>query len=99
MESFLSGDENGDYLNVINFTKGVPLEIVIGEGTHIRRGTYKMGVTFIFEPIFMMPDAALHVHSSVTDNGVSGQIVGEGLPDTGCKAVVDIDTTRLFTFK
>ena len=47
----------------------------------------------------MMPDAALHVHSSVNSNGVSGQIAGEGPADTGCEAVVDIETTRLLNFK
>jgi hypothetical protein len=86
----LYGDENGDYLNEINFTTGVPLEIVTSNGTHIRGGNCKIRATFIFEPIFMMPDAALLVHSSVNGNGVSGQIIGEGPPGTDCEPVADI---------
>jgi hypothetical protein len=86
----LYGDENGDFLNEINFTKGLPLEIVTSRGTHVRSGECKIRATYIFEPIFMMPDSALHVNSSVNGNGVSGQIVGEGPAGSNCKAVADI---------
>jgi hypothetical protein len=86
----LYGDENGDYLNEINFTTGIPLEIATSEGTHNRGGNCKIWATFISEPIFMMPDAALHVQSSVNGNGVSGQIIGEGPPGTDCEPVADI---------
>jgi len=86
----LYGDENGDFLNEINFTTGVPLEVVTSEGTHVRGGLSRIRATYIFEPLFMMPDAALHVDSNVNGNGVSGQIVGEGPEDQDCKAVADI---------
>ena len=86
----LHGDENGDFLNEINFTTGVPLEIVTSEGTHVRSGLSRISAHFIFEPLFMIPDAALHVDSSVNGNGVSGQIVGEGPEGTSCQAVADI---------
>ena len=86
----LYGDENGDYLNEVNYTTGVPLEIITSRGTHIKGGNCTIRSTFIFEPIFMMPDAALHVHSSVNGNGVSGQIIGEGPVGMGCNPVADI---------
>jgi len=86
----LYGDENGDYLNEINFTTGIPLEIVISEGTHNLGGNCKIRASFISEPIFMMPDAALHVQSSVNGNGVSGQIIGEGPLGADCEPVADI---------
>jgi hypothetical protein len=87
----LYGDENGDYLNEVNYTTGIPLEIVTSEGTHNRGGSCKIRATLISEPIFMMPNAALHVHSSVNGNGVSGQIIGEGPPGTDCDPVADIE--------
>jgi hypothetical protein len=92
----LYGDENGNFLNEINFTTGIPLEIVPSEGTHNRGGNCKIRATFISEPIFMMPDAALHVQSSVNGNGVSGQIIGKGPPGIDCEPVADIKFEVLY---
>ena len=86
----LYGDTNGDFLNEINFTTGVPLEVVTSKGTHVRGGLSKIRATYIFEPLFIMPDAALHVESNVNGNGVSGQIVGEGPEEGDCEPVADI---------
>jgi hypothetical protein len=86
----LYGDTNGDFLNEINFTTGVPLEIVTSEGTHARSGRSRIRATYIFEPLFMMPDAALHVNESVNGNGVSGQIIGEGPEGYKCDPIADI---------
>ena len=86
----LYGDTNSDFLNEINFTTGVPLEVVTSEGTHVRGGRSRIRATYIFEPLFMMPDAALHVNESVNGNGVSGQIIGEGPESNKCDPIADI---------
>ena len=85
------GDEDGDYLNEINYTVGPPLIKVISDGTHIGRGGLaKIEANYIFAPIFMMPDAALRVHSNLDGNGVSGSILGEGAAGSSCADVADI---------
>ena len=83
------GDSDGDYLNEVNYTVGPPLIEVISDGTHIGRGGLaRIKANFIFSPVFMMPDAALRVNTSVNGNGVSGSILGEG--DGSCPDVADI---------
>jgi hypothetical protein len=84
------GDENGDYLNEINFTTGPPLIKVVSDGTHVRGGNASIEARFMYEPIFMMPDAALRVNSNVNGNGVSGSIIGEHIPGSDCGDVADI---------
>lgn len=85
------GDEDGDYLNEINYTVGPPLIEVISDGTHTGRGgNTKIKANYIFSPIFMMPDAALRVHSNVDGNGVSGSIIGEHPDGSSCGDVADI---------
>jgi len=85
------GDEDGDYLNEINFTVGPPLIKVESHGTHIGRGgDTAIEANYIFSPIFMMPDAALRVHSNVDGNGVSGSIIGENPSGSSCGDVADI---------
>ena len=84
------GDENDDYLNEINYTTGPPLISVEGHGTHPRGGHAAIVATFIFNPIFMMPNAALRVNSNVDGNGVSGSIIGEHIPGSSCEDVPDI---------
>lgn len=85
------GDEDGDYLNEINYTVGPPLIKVISDGTHTGRGGLaRIEANFIFNPIFMMPDAALRVNSNVDGNGVSGSIIGEHIPGSSCGDVTDI---------
>jgi hypothetical protein len=85
------GDVDGDYLNEINYTVGPPLIKVISEGTHIGRGgLVRIEGTYVFSPIFMMPDAALRVNSNVNGNGVSGSIIGEAPIGSSCGDVVDI---------
>jgi hypothetical protein len=86
----LYGDEDGDYLNEINFTVGVPLIKVQSFATHVRGGEGAVEATFIYEPIFMMPDAALRVNSNVNGNGVSGSIIGEHQSGSSCGDVADI---------
>lgn len=85
------GDENGDYLNEVNFTTGKPLEIATAYGTHkVRGGESAIQVRFIHEPLFIMPNAALRVNSSVNGNGVAGSIIGEHQSGSGCGDVADI---------
>ena len=84
------GDENGDYLNEINYTVGPPLFSVDSYGTHPRGGEATINATFIFSPILMMPDAALRVNSNVNGNGVSGSIIGEAPIGSSCGDVADI---------
>jgi hypothetical protein len=86
----LYGDPDGDYLNEINFEDGVPFEEVTSTGSHVRGGETMITATFQFEPIFMMPDAALRVNSSVDGNGVSGSVVGEHISGSSCADVADI---------
>jgi len=85
------GDQDGDYLNEVNFTIGPPLIIVDSHGTHTSRGGLSsIRATFIFSPIFMMPNAALRVNSNVNGNGVSGSIIGEHKAGSSCEDVADI---------
>ena len=85
------GDEDGDYLNEINYTTGPPLIKVISEGTHVGRGgLVRIEGTYRYSPIFMMPDAALRVHSNVNGNGVSGSIIGEHPAGSSCGDFADI---------
>ncbi len=85
------GDEDGDYLNEINFTTGMPLEKATSYGTHKGRGGKSaIEVRFIHEPLFMMPNAALRVNSSVNGNGVAGSIIGENQAGSDCGDVADI---------
>lgn len=87
----LYGDEDGDYMNEVNFNVGIPLEISVSNGTHtFHGGEVKIQGTWIYEYIFAMPDAALRVNSSVEGNGVSGSIIGEGEGGSGCGDVADI---------
>lgn len=75
------GDEDGDYLPEINYTTGRPFIKVISTGTHKRGGESMIEATFRPTPPFVIPEAALWVHSNVNGNGVSGAIVGEGPSD------------------
>ena len=85
------GDEDGDYLNEVNYTVGSPSIEVISDGTHTGRGGLsRIKATFQFVPIFMMPDAALRVNSNLNGNGVSGSILGEGESGGSCSPVADI---------
>ena len=85
------GDEDGDYLNELNYTVGSPSIEVISDGTHTGRGGLsRIKATFQFAPIFMMPDAALRLHSNLNGNGVSGSILGEGESGGSCAPVADI---------
>lgn len=85
------GDEDGDYLNEINYTIGPPLIETISNGTHIGRGGLtKIKADYIFSPIFIMPDAAIRVYSNLNGNGVSGSILGEGPVGGSCPDVADI---------
>jgi hypothetical protein len=86
----LFGDADGDYLNESNFTTGVPFEIVTGYGTHVRGGQSAVQIRLKYEPIFMMPNAALRVNSSVDGNGISGSILGESRSGSECGNVADI---------
>jgi hypothetical protein len=86
----LYGDENGDYLNEINFTTGIPLEISTSKGTHVRGGLSVIETTWVWEYIFAMPDAALRVYNNVNGNGVSGSIIGEHTSGSSCGDVADI---------
>ena len=91
----LYGDENGDYLNEINFTTGKPLMKIQGTGT-FRIKTVRAGGKsvlesgWIWEPLFVDPQAALRVRSNVNGNGVSGSILGEPKAGSSCGEVVDI---------
>lgn len=87
----LFGDPDGDYLNEINFDSGLPLLTSTSDGTHtFHGGQVRIEQKWIYEYIFVMPDAALRVHSSVNGNGVSGSIIGEGESGSGCGDVADI---------
>lgn len=77
----LWGDEDGDYLYERNSTTGRPFEVVKSIGTHPRKGRVIIDASFQPVPPFVMPQAALWVHSNVNGNGVSGAIVGEGPSD------------------
>ena len=82
-EVLLYGDEDGDYLWEINTTTGRPLETATSTGTHTAHGgSAVIQTTFRPVPPFVMPEAALWVHSNVNGNGVSGSIVGEGPSDS-----------------
>ena len=90
--TLLWGDTNGDYLNEINTSVGVPIEIVRS------RGKYTGGIAIVeavvrHSPLFFKPDAALYVGGSLENNGVSGSAEGEYNP--ACPAAFDIITTGL----
>jgi len=80
-EVLLYGDSDGDYLWEVNTINGRPLEIVTSDGTHVRGGNGKVQARYRPLPPFVIPEAALWVHSNVNGNGVSGAIVGEGPSD------------------
>lgn len=85
----LYGDSDGDYLNEINFDTGLPLLTSTSDGTHIfHGGQVRIEANWKYEYIFVIPNAALRVNSSVNGNGVSGSIIGEG--ESGCGDVADI---------
>lgn len=87
----LYGDEDGDYLNEVNFNVGIPLEISTSDGTDtFHGGQVKIEGRWIYKYIFVMPDAALRVNSSVNGNGVSGSIIGEHQSGSDCGDVPDI---------
>lgn len=93
-EVLLYGDEDGDYMWEVNTTVGIPLERATATGTHIGRGGESViQTTFRPLPPFVLPEAALWVHSNVNGNGVSGSIVGEGPSDSTLfgKAYYDSD--------
>ena len=87
----LYGDSDGDYLDEVNFTNGVPFEIILGTGTCTTRGGKAIVETrWRWQTMFIMPDAALHVNSNVNGNGVSGSIIGEHKAGSSCVDVADI---------
>jgi hypothetical protein len=93
--TLLWGDTNGDYLNEINTSIGVPIEIVRS------RGKYNGGIAIVeavmrHSPLFFEPGAALYVGGSLQNNGVSGSAEGEYNPT--CPAAHDIITTILADF-
>ena len=93
----LYGDEDGDYLWEINTTVGKPLEIATSTGTHPRGGQSTVEIRWQPLPPFVLPEAALWVHSNVNGNGVSGSIVGEGPSDPSLfgKSYYDSDYTTV----
>ena len=53
----LYGDEDGDYLNEVNFNVGIPLEISVSDGTHtFHGGQVKIEGRWMYEYIFVMPN-------------------------------------------
>ena len=102
MQVMRYGDEDGDYLPEVNYTTGRPFIKVISTGTHKRGGQAMIEARFKPTPPFVIPEAALWVHSNVNGNGVSGSVVGEGPSDDSifgkdyydsdysCSAVPDI---------
>ena len=89
----LYGDEYGDYLWEINTTVGKPLEIATSTGTHPRGGQSTVEIRWQPLPPFVLPEAALWVHSNVNGNGVSGSIVGEGPSDDSLLGKAYYDST------
>lgn len=89
-EVLLYGDEDGDSMFEVNTTKGMPFMTVVGKGTHKRGGVALVEINYRFDPIFVMPDAALRVHSHVYGNGVSGSVSGIDASGTGCANVPGI---------
>ena len=65
----------------INTINGRPLEISTSTATHQRGGSSTVEIRWQPLPPFVLPAAALWVHSNVNGNGVSGAIIGEGPSD------------------
>jgi hypothetical protein len=87
----LYGDGDGDYLNEVNFDKGVPLAIITSTGTcTTRSGKAVIESTHQWQSLFVMPGAALRVYSNVNGNGVSGSIIGEHKSGSSCDDIADI---------
>ena len=87
----LYGDGDGDYLNEVNFDKGVPLAIITSTGTcTTRSGKTVIESTHQWQSLFIMPGAALRVNSNVNGNGVAGSIIGEHKSGSSCNDVADI---------
>jgi hypothetical protein len=90
--TLLWGDADGDYLNEINTSIGLPIEIVRS------RGKYRGGISIVeavmrSSPLFYEPGAALFVGGNLQNNGVSGSAEGEY--NFACEPVADIITTPL----
>jgi len=90
--TLLWGDADGDYLNEINTSIGLPIEIVRS------RGKYRGGISIVeavmrSSPLFYEPGAALFVGGNLQNNGVSGSAEGEY--NFACEPVPDIITTAL----
>ena len=90
--TLLWGDTDGDYLNEINTSIGVPIEVVRSRGKYIG-GIAIVEAVMRHSPLFFKPDAALYVGGSLENNGVSGSAEGEYNP--ACPAAHDIITTIL----
>ena len=90
--TLLWGDTDGDYLNEINTSIGVPIEIVRSRGKYIG-GISIVEAVMRHSPLFFEPGAALFVGGNLQNNGVSGSAEGEY--NFACKAVADIITTPL----
>jgi hypothetical protein len=90
--TLLWGDTDGDYLNEINTSVGVPIEIVRSRGKYIG-GIAIVEAVVRHSPLFFEPDAALYVGGSLENNGVSGSAEGEY--NAACPAAHDIITTIL----
>jgi hypothetical protein len=87
------GDEDGDYLPERNSTTGRPYEVSISIGSHVRGSKVTIKTIWEPNPPFVMPEAALWVHSNVNGNGVSGAIVGEGPSDDSLLSKAYYDAT------
>ncbi len=90
--TLLWGDADGDYLNEINTSIGLPIEIIRS------RGKYRGGISIVeavmrSSPLFYEPGAALFVGGNLQNNGVSGSAEGEY--NFACEPVADIITTAL----
>jgi hypothetical protein len=93
--ALLWGDSDGDYLNEINTSIGVPIEIVRSRGKYIG-GIAIVEAVMRRSPLFFQPKAALFVGGSLQNNGVSGSAEGEY--NSACDPVADIITTALADF-
>jgi len=86
------GDANNDYMWEVNTTTGMPLEIIDAEGTHPRGGLARIRTTWIYQPSFPAPQAALFGHALIEKSGGSGTIEGADHSGSGCSNVADIAT-------
>ena len=85
------GDEDGDTAWEINTTTGVPLEVMISEGTHVRGGLQRIQTTWIYSPAYFIPEAALWVSEIVS---AAGNVSVSGEDKTGeCVDVAGIKHT------